>query len=201
MRDNRLVIALTAMVVILLGALLLSQYQKKQAIEQLNDQVKTAQTKANDESEKIDELQANKVQRYTVKSLNDRSKKAKPTVDNFFKALDQWDNGNEWSQRVSKAEKYTNDKQIVENFVGGKGDKKANEEQAKSLNANHAKQKINETHWYSEKSNGNKVTGLYLIKTTETIGGDEGTHNTQMFKVTEDLENNKITAVSPMSLE
>lgn len=200
MRGNKLLATMFVLVVILGSAFLYSQHQRKVQVDSLRSRLETKEQQTRNAQEKVAEIKAEKVAKYSKSVLNDNSKNAKSNIDKFFTALDQW-SGNQWAKRIEKAKPYATEK-ALNNFTGG-GQQSYSEidKRASELQANHTTSLVTSTNWYTEKSNGEVVNGLYLIKSKVTVNDDAGTNNTQLFKISYDLSSGKITKISSIDFK
>ncbi|MBZ2406640.1 MULTISPECIES: hypothetical protein [Liquorilactobacillus] len=143
-------------------------------------------------------LKTDRLSKYSAANLNQSSMNAKTNINNFFAAVNTWD-GNTYADRANKAKKYaTND--VVTLFVGDTSNSESIKKQAKSLKENQTEKELKQTNWYIEKTTGNNVKGLAIITTVTSVQDANKQTTQQMYQITYNVPQKKITKASPVDL-
>lgn len=183
--------------IIALAALTFTFISHKQA-QKHNLQQSEVITQLKDKNKKLlnqyNRLKSNRLKKYSANNLNNSSMDVKPNVDNFFKVINNW-TGDNYATRSRRAKKYATEN-VVKLFVGGTD----NETAAKQLKANDTKKKITDAHWYIEKTSGEKVNGLYIIATKSSVQDTNQAKQRQVFLITYNILQQKITNAKPVDL-
>lgn len=187
--------------IIALAALTFTFISHKQA-QKHNLQQSEVITQLKDKNKKLlnqyNRLKSNRLKKYSANNLNNSSMDVKPNVDNFFKVINNW-TGDNYATRSRRAKKYATEN-VVKLFVGGTDNETAAKQQAKQLKANDTKKKITDAHWYIEKTSGEKVNGLYIIATKSSVQDTNQAKQRQVFLITYNILQQKITNAKPVDL-
>lgn len=200
MKDNKNRITTIAVIVSILsiGFALFAVYNNTKIIKSSSSTISNLKSENAELKNQITKFKKGNLKKYSADFLNKSSMNVKPNVDSFFKVINNW-NGDNYATRRPRALKFASE-DVVKNFVGGSSNANGVKQQAKQLKVNKATRKITESHWFTEKTTGENVNGLYIITTESSVQNTNTTTQQQIYLINYNILDQKITKAQPVDL-
>lgn len=184
--------------IVLLVGLYMTYTKGQTAAQQQQTKISKLQSQNGKLQAQYTQLKADKLKKYSANNLNQSSMNVKTNVDDFFKAINNW-TGDNYATRGKRAKQYATE-DVVKLFIGGTDDAAAAAKQAAQLKANDTSRKISDSHWYIEKTSGEKVNGLYIVTTETSVQKTNKNRQRQIYLIGYSIPQQKITSATPVDL-